>query len=68
MIESGVTEVAPGRYHVDSVLREREEKREKDAADTEAQFGSTLEENRGIVATCGAIHQEVLDAVQAARG
>ena len=30
--------------------------------------GSTLEENRGIVATCGAIHQEVLDAVQAARG
>ena len=29
--------------------------------------GRSLEENRGIVATCGSIHQEVLDAVRAAR-
>ena len=30
--------------------------------------GRGLEENRGVLATCGAIHQEVLDAVRAVRG
>ena len=30
--------------------------------------GRGLEENRGVLATCGAIHQEVVDAVQAVRG
>lgn len=29
--------------------------------------GRGLEENRGVLATCGAIHQEVVDAVQAVR-
>ena len=35
--------------------------------DLDFRHGRSLEENRGIVATCGSIHQEVLDAVRAAR-
>ena len=30
--------------------------------------GRGLEENRGVIATCGAIHDEVVDAVRAVRG
>eukprot|EP00664_Eupelagonemidae_sp_cell27_P002431 gene2431-8519_t len=47
VIESAITQsAADGSYQVETAVRQRAEKREKDAADAEAQVGATLAQKR----------------------